>query len=750
MPRFGSLVQSDDVTELPFGVASDVRNCRFRAQSVGPRDGTSVQLRFGAQGNSIGGFGVLRYLAPDNSGDENIQIIAATQVDGNLWAALPFQQGSVTLLTTAQMLAAAGLQPAASMGIFAQCSQAYNKMLIARGNGMTGVLPPLIVDGATLSCDQISDKPFGDTWLPGTAYRTGQVVSPTVNGTILYYCLSGGISAATEPVWPQSSGGTVVDGGITWRYLNIVCSSGLQPPAAPIASGTAAGTAIPAGATVFLACTWVNQFGESTAVVVNPEDGTAGNILQWKNTTGAAVNLNVVLPVITPEIAVLPPQYAVTGINVYGYLVTGTPDSTLYLDPTSYAFLGSGAAGSTFTVSTAPTGNQIPTSNTAFTTPDGNVSSGVRYMIVLYETRTGYICGFSAPAPVRCDISADGRKMLVQNLPIGPYNCVARICAFTVAGQSSAGPYFYIDDDDYVDPGVGEAKIKQTATKIPDNITTSAYFDFLDSYLPGASEVTDYFDRIEVPPVSDIYYSKVLDRVCYTGAQNYPSAVLISDVDEDAEAIRVPGSILQVAQTSGDRAVCVRDFGNQALAYKENSAFAITPNDGDPSDWGDGDGLWEGSGPCGPRAIDVAFNDEQKLHAYAHRTGGYAYLGNGVPKWLTKELTGTPDDPGVWDQINWSRSYLISVAINLQAREIYFHVPLNTYGRDAQENIQQRTSATVNNARITVNYQNGFDDPIVFVVRTGREVPNITGRKWSVDSIAANDCKYVPQRTSAS
>jgi hypothetical protein len=734
LPRIGSLVQSDDVTELPLGIASEVQNCSYRAQSGGVRDGVGIKLVFG-EGNSVVGLGMLRYLAADNSGQENISLVACTK-DGNVWSASPFSQGTVKQLTDSAMIALSGIS--LMPGISPQCAQAYNKMLVAQGDLMTGKGPVFIIDGATLTCDPISDKPFGDAWQPLTRYRQGNVVSPTGNVVDLYYCQQGGMSAAAEPIWPLVEDATVIDGSgvgnIVWRKLVILCTSGLQPPPVPIKTTTPAGTLIPAGATLFLVCTWTNQFGESIATVVNP-DGTIGSVLQYKNTTGAAQDINIVLPPVPADIAVLPLQYAVLTCNVYGYLVAGVPDPAIYLDPTSYAFMTSGAPGSTVLLSSVPVGDQLPQANNAFTTAPGNVALGVRYMIVLYEDRNGYICGFSGPAPIRCDISVDSRQMFVQNLPIGPYNCVARICAFTVAGQGSAGPYFYISEDDYEDPGLGQAKIKQTATKIPDNITTSAYFDFLDSYLPGASEVTDYFDRIELPFCSDVYFSKSLNRVAYGGVIGYPSAFLVSDI-EDSGAVRVPGSIVQVSQTDGDRAVCWRESGTLQVAYKENSAHSVTPNDGDPQDWSVNE-LWRGCGPCNPRAIDTAFDPtaKQKLTAFVHRTGGYTWDGGGSPVDVTTELKGTPDQPGVWDRINWAASQVIAVTINFKERLAYFFVPLD--------------GATQNSHRLTLDFFYGLDEPIIFIVRTGREVPNITGRKWSVDSIPGTMSVYVPQRTSS-
>jgi hypothetical protein len=742
IPRFGSVVQADDVTELPYGIAEDVENCSYRTQSVGPRDGLGLALTFG-QGNDLRGVGVLRYLAADNTGQENIQIIAVTK-DGNVSSAAPFNQESITSMTAP--LVAAGVIRLAP-GLYPQLAQAFNKMHIAQGNLMTGQAPSLVVSGALQTCDPISDLPIGNPWEPETFYRVGQIVSPT-SGTSsnLYYCTEGGESGSQEPIWPTVEGQTVTDGSgvgnVVWQLINIVCSSGLTPPPAPLLVSATAGALVPAGGTLFLVCTWVNQYGESIANVENlnesiigssNSDGTLGNVLEYTNNTGVAVNVNILLPPVPADILALPSQYLPTSVNVYGYLVTsGAPNSTFYLNQTSYALMGSGNPGAAFTASTVPVGQQIPLANTAYTSPVGNVALGVRFMIVLYQSRTGYITGFSGPAPISCNITVDSRKLFVQNLPIGPYNCAGRICAFTVAGAGSAGPYFYIASDDFVSPGDGAANIPQTATYIPDNLTTSAYFDFLDSYLTGASNVTDNFDIIELPPCSDAYFSKALNRVIYTGCVGYPSSCLVSDL-EMPETVRVPGSVVDASLTDGDRTVCWRESGTQQIIYKENSAHRVTPNDGDPENWAVNE-LWRGSGPVGPRAFDYATADGEKLSAYAHRTGGYVWNGGDTPTLVTQDLTGTPDEPGWWDRIHWAYGYLICVTINIRKRLIFFDVPFD--------------GATQNNRRITLDFFYGLDDPIVFIQRTGKEVPNITGRKWSLDAISANQSMYLPQRTS--
>jgi hypothetical protein len=54
--------------------------------------------------------------------------------------------------------------------------------------------------------------------------------------------------------------------------------------------------------------------------------------------------------------------------------------------------------------------------------------------------------------------------------------------------------------------------------------------------------------------------------------------------------------------------------------------------------------------------------------------------------------------------------------------------------------------ATEATTTLVPSYALGWDNPIIFIVRTGREVPSISGRRWSVDDVSAMDYVYVPQR----
>lgn len=53
-------------------------------------------------------------------------------------------------------------------------------------------------------------------WVASTAYDSGTVIRPTVDNTFVYRSTAAGTSAGTEPTWPTTEGGTVVDNDITW------------------------------------------------------------------------------------------------------------------------------------------------------------------------------------------------------------------------------------------------------------------------------------------------------------------------------------------------------------------------------------------------------------------------------------------------------------------------------------------------------------------------------------------------------
>lgn len=729
------------------------RNNRFTPQGVSTRWGFTRRLTFGVQDSRVASMGVVRFLANDQSGREVIGLSAYTQTDGNIYSATPFLQNSVTLLTTDEFINLANLPRVP--GINPVMAQSFNKGMIAMGDLTAGVAPSMIFDPNAGTIDQVSDNPFGAPWNPGKRYRVGHMVSPSTFETFglpveegvwvaantghLYRCITAGVSGAAPPTFPTAQNATVTDNTVTWQEETPECLAGLpDAPAAINPTTTPSGSSpITPGATVFLALTLLNANGEGINELIN----TGGildpqRVLQYVNTTGATVALSAVTPPIPPDLAVGGPLGAngATGYQAYAFISQGTPNVADYTDPTFYAQIPGGpfAPGATVTIDAVPIGTVLPTINTATVAASGNVDTGIRWMVVMFETRTGYITGFGASSFIRVNVSQAGLRVRV-NIPTGPYNTIRRICAFTVAGASSAGPYTYVDQNDTESPGFNQADIPITATTINDNVTTVAEFNFTDIFLPGASNVTNYFNRIEVPPCSAIKQSQTLNMNVYTGCKGFPSAFLVSDL-LDGEAVRNPGSILPVAQSDGDRTVGWGELRENQVLLKENSGHAAIPNDGDPNTWAV-HRLWSGSGPAGAKAWDVATEDASDFMVYAHESGPYRCVSN-TPQMVGKDVGAIVNTDtnlkGFWKRINWQYGYKIVVKIDVSRREVRFAVPLD--------------GATDNNIVLTLCYALGWDDPIIFIVRSGREVPSIAGRRWSVDDLKAMDFVYIPQR----
>jgi hypothetical protein len=739
--------------KLPMGLAQIGRNIRYSAQSVGCRFGLSTRIAFPTQNNPISGLGAIRYLAPGTSNQEVIQLLGYTQNDGNLYSLAPFQQSSLVLLTTDGFLAQANLTR--SPGACPVITQAANFGLISLTDLVVGTAPGLIYDPAHSTLDQISDIPFGAAWQPFTLYRVGQVVSPSEFQTfglqdtpgswvplrtgLLYRCIQSGQSNATPPAWPTDYNGQAIDGTVLWEECTPIAITGLPDPLAPFNPTTAPNGSSPItdGATVYLACTYTNAQGEGINELVASFGTNVGQIdparvLVWKNTTGSAVDLTVQMPDIPAVFGTsgaLGSAFGAAQFNLYAFIVQGTPNDDQIIDPSYYAQVAGGpyAPNALVTISTFPSGQPLPTINTAILSlSPGNIPTGVRYGLQLFETRTDYQTGWTDSAPVRINVTQSGQQLTVLRAPIGPYNCEARPWAFTVAGASAAGPYTYVDQADTESPGFNQPNVSITATRIPDNTTATTLFNFTDTYLPGASDVTDYADRIEVPPFVDVFYSKGLQSAIYSGGQGYPSTLLISD-QQDMEAVRIPGSNCDVAINDGDRVICYREVRNIGIAFKENSGYAINSNDGDPNTWS-ADPLWQGMGPVGAKAIDVSADDESQFAVFAHRTGLYLYTG-GSPRLISREMYLN------WDTINWAYGHLIVVKIDQKHREIRISIPTG--------------NATTCNQTFTLNYFFGMGDPIVFSARMARMVVNPEGRKWSIDDIVASDLLYIPSRSKA-
>lgn len=56
-------------------------------------------------------------------------------------------------------------------------------------------------------------------WTASASYASNDLVRPSTATGYQYQCTVAGTSGATEPVWPTTVNGTVVDGGVTWKCI---------------------------------------------------------------------------------------------------------------------------------------------------------------------------------------------------------------------------------------------------------------------------------------------------------------------------------------------------------------------------------------------------------------------------------------------------------------------------------------------------------------------------------------------------
>src|SRR5271163_72506 len=328
--RFGGLVDNDDPTVLPMGVAAVCRNCRFQLTAVATRYGLQTALQ-GPNQTPITGLASLIY-TPENPGETLFQVPMVFDTDGFLLIERPV--GSGTLVRVQGPLVS---QPSDAHAIV---TEAYNRALIAYSDLQTPAAPINVYGLSTQQLDPYGQKPLGAAWLASTAYLVGEYVQPTAAGGNghLYRCTIAGTTSATEPAWPLTENSTVTDGGVTWEELTPVLVNRLPAPNSPQAARVAGGGAFAAGRDVYLAITYVNAQGESIA--------SAPGILVNTNLNDAAQFTVPTLSSLAGWIRGLAGAYRPVSVNVYeADVATGAAQPS----SASFAQVGSFALGSTVT-----------------------------------------------------------------------------------------------------------------------------------------------------------------------------------------------------------------------------------------------------------------------------------------------------------------------------------------------------------------------------------------------------------------
>jgi hypothetical protein len=350
--RFGGLVDNDDPTVLPMGVAAVCKNCRFQLTTVATRYGLQTALQ-GPNQAAITGLASLIY-TPENPGETLFQVPMVFDTDGYLLVESP--AGSGRLIRVQGPLVT---QPANAHAIV---TEAYNRALIAYSDLKTPKAPINVYGLSTQQLDPYGQKPLGAPWLASTPYLVGEYVQPTVTGGNghLYRCLVGGTTNATEPSWPLTENATVTDGGVTWQELTPVLVNRLPAPNSPQLTRVAGAGTFTAGRDIYLEMTYLNAQGESIA--------SAPGILVNTNLHDAAQFTVPALSSLAGWIRGLASVYQPASVNVYqADVATGAaaPPSV------SFAQVGNFALGATVTVTVTASGVAPPSSNTARVTPGG-------------------------------------------------------------------------------------------------------------------------------------------------------------------------------------------------------------------------------------------------------------------------------------------------------------------------------------------------------------------------------------------
>jgi hypothetical protein len=350
--RFGGLVDNDDPTVLPMGVAAVCKNCRFQLTTVATRYGLQTALQ-GPNQAGISGLAGLIY-TPENPGETLFQVPMVFDTDGFLLVEKP--AGSGILVRVQGPLVS---QPSNAHAII---TEAYNRALIAFSDLKTPKAPINVYGLSTQQLDPYGQKPLGAAWTASTAYLAGEYVQPTATGGNghLYRCTIAGTTGATEPSWPLTENSTVTDGGVTWEEQTPVLVNRLPAPNGPQPTRVASGGAFAAGRDVYVEMTYVNAQGESIA--------SAPGILVNTNLNDAATFTVPALSTLAGWIRGLASPYQPASVNVYeADVATGgaAPSSA------SFALAGNFALGSTVTVTTTAAGAAPPSANTARVTPGG-------------------------------------------------------------------------------------------------------------------------------------------------------------------------------------------------------------------------------------------------------------------------------------------------------------------------------------------------------------------------------------------
>lgn len=474
----------------------------------------------------------------------------------------------------------------------------------------------------------------------------------------------------------------------------------------------------PVGRDVYVLQTYVNSAGETPA-------GPANSILN----TELDDQIGVTVAGVTAY-----PQIETVGIYEAD-VATGQPAP----NSSQFALVGYYTPGATPTISAAATGPPPPIVNG--TGPAGNIvadnpqggingSQGYRYAAIMFMNRNFSVSGFTPASVIKYIVDEDGWELSIFNVATGPSNIIARINSFTVADGTNAGDFWWIGNIDplvanatfaYPD-AIVDAGILQYATVFNDNTTTQGTFNFSDEYLIASNNVTDRLDIIWPAPCVHIAYHPSIDRMVQTGIYGNWSGcrVSLAGAPEDYYADL---SDIPIESADGERAWGTFEYKQVSYLIRERSGFALQASPSNPNEWS-ARRRWSKVGACGPRAFDSC----DDFFMFVHRSGIYRYEDTN-PDLMTKEI------PYWWQTVNWAAATTISIKIDRETHTVHINVPVG--------------NSAVPNQKVTINYNEGWANPIHYGVMSGKEISMDACRKISIDDCAAFVCDRIERQLPA-
>jgi hypothetical protein len=213
---------------------------------------------------------------------------------------------------------------------------------------------------------------------------------------------------------------------------------------------------------------------------------------------------------------------------------------------------------------TAATGFTLNLGTTAApVTTGGQITGGVHQYVVMFLTRNALI---TPPSPVASWTCGGGKQVQISGIPIGPANTTARILAFTPTGGDN---YFYIPI----------TVTGANSTIIPDNVTTTAQFNFSDNTLMSSEAIdvdgNNLFNQVPLGPNGGGFI--YADRTLWWGERNKVQNLVNMGFDGGSlSGVMLGWTIVG----TGGQLVTTGDFGGAWQITGDGSAFTTAVETG--------------------------------------------------------------------------------------------------------------------------------------------------------------------------